>query len=1508
MNTTDKYTTIIELNSEQAKRNLEALRKEVEKYEHELAEARKKPYNDEAVKEISKKLKDSQKELRKYDNEVMRTIEALNNLGTASVKEIENAQRQLRKMWKDISRDDPSNAKMLELFEKTNQELENIKAVRAFEQMQQEAVGATKSVAQVQTELTFIKQTADNAETASLKQLQLAERTALNIKNSAQKGSDEWNQASAGLETVRARLTAIEEEEKKVVHTIDRYEKEIKETNKSIEVTQRETQLVNETLSKLSSASVRDIEYSIRILNEQLRDTERTGGNVEALTEKLKRLNAELRKVQDMQRPEKQKEGLLSWLWNGLNRNWGAFTQIIGTITGLSFAIRKSVSDFANMEEQMADVRKYTGLTADQVQELNEELKKMDTRTSREELNQLAGAAGRLGITSQEGILDFVDAADKIGVALGDDLGDGAVDKIGKLAMAFGEDKDKGLRGAMLATGSAINELAQNSSAQAAYLVDFTARVAGFGKQLGLTQAQIMGFGTAMDENLLQDEMAATAFGNMLTKMQTDTAKFAKIAGQSVADFTKLLREDANSAILAVADSLRSQDPTTMMKMLDDMGLDGSRAVAVLATMADKIDDVRRHQQLATDAYEEGTSVIGEFSTMNNTVQAGIDKCKKQFQEMTIELGERLMPVVKYTISSFSLMVKGLSVATSFLMEHKAELLSAAAAIAAYTAYVEAKTIAEKAGAVATKAMTVATELFNKATKLNPVGLLIAALTAAVVLFVKYRDRINGATEATGMLRKAGSKLAGVMAQVAGWMISLVKWAVSLYDKFSFIRKIVQLLATAFTAGFSTITNQVKLLIDELGAVATVIEGIFTLDWKKIKTGYKQGFKAVADAVMTQFNIVKRGLKDTFSAPPPANGAKAVAAGEQAAKGSNELQEVVVTGRRHTKTTPVTDYKTEAEQKKEEAERKKREEEEKKRLKERTDAVKAQYQAELACEMEAYMKGATSYEDYMESRHRLAQKYYDALKKVYGEDSDRYKKLLDDRAKEEQDYNQERAKWTEQSLTMEHLDKEQSIRRQYMQNRVQDEDALNEALFENDIDYMRKKQKLYESDPKKWAEMEMEIQQKQKEEQFQKEQRYMERLARYREEAGLTDYQRLQEIELEGVKSFYGALVKAGQMTQEEYDIIVEHIKRKYAELQGQQIANNDIQSKASKALDTAKKNAGSKSVEAGNDAATGIFSISQAIENQKLINEQLKLLYGADYENNREYQEAKRQLDAETMQQVVAGAQAAYSTISTLMSAASSYAQACSDVEVARITANYDKQIEAAGNNNKKREKLEKEKDKAIAKAKTQANKKAMAMEMAQAIAQTAMGAISAYSSTMAGAPYPANLVLAPISAGIALAAGAIQIATIKKQHEAEAAGYYEGGFTGGKRYRKEAGVVHEGEFVANHQAVENPAILPFLNFLDQAQRNNTVGSLTAADVSRSLVAGGGSPSPIITPIVNVQTDNADLREAVDAHREATEMLIRRLDEGIESYTVMDGPNGLYQNLKKYERLISKK
>ena len=202
------------------------------------------------------------------------------------------------------------------------------------------------------------------------------------------------------------------------------------------------------------------------------------------------------------------------------------------------------------------------------------------------------------------------------------------------------------------------------------------------------------------------------------------------------------------------------------------------------------------------------------------------------------------------------------------------------------------------------------------------------------------------------------------------------------------------------------------------------------------------------------------------------------------------------------------------------------------------------------------------------------------------------------------------------------------------------------------------------------------------------------------------------------------------------------------------------------------------------------------------------------------------------------------------------------------------------------------------------EANKKAMKIEIAQAIASTAMAAINAYSSA---AKVPViGWTLAPIAAGMATAAGLLQIATIRKQHQAEAAGYYSGGYTGGRRYRREAGVVHEGEFVANHQAVNNSSIRPAFDLIDRAQRANTVGSLTADDISRALGSGGGGA--VVTPIVNVSNDNSEVRESLDGVNNAITILNQTLDDGLEIVMPIAGRSGLHRKLKDYERLLDNK
>lgn len=350
--------------------------------------------------------------------------------------------------------------------------------------------------------------------------------------------------------------------------------------------------------------------------------------------------------------------------------------------------IRKCVNDYAEMEEAMADVRKYTGQTAEQVHEMNEDFKRMDTRTSREQLNALAGAAGRLGITNKKMIEEFVDGADKINVALGDDLGEGAVDKIGKLAHMFGEDEKKGLRGAMLATGSAVNDLAQASSANAGYIVDFTADLSGVGVQAGLTQAQIMGLASALSQNMQEEATASTVFSQLITKMYQEPARFAALASEDVKEFTKLLKTNANEALLKFLSSMQAAGGfDKMAPLFTEMNLDGTRAVNVLASVASHLDQVKEAQKVAFNAYNEGTSVIEEFNVQNNTVLADIEKAKKQFLDLSVDLGEKLLPLVRHSITAGSLLVKTIKLiyeVGEFLVKHAGAIATVAASLLLY--------------------------------------------------------------------------------------------------------------------------------------------------------------------------------------------------------------------------------------------------------------------------------------------------------------------------------------------------------------------------------------------------------------------------------------------------------------------------------------------------------------------------------------------------------------------------------------------------------------------------------------------------------------------------------------------------------------------------------------------------------------------------------------------------------------------------------------------------------
>lgn len=1356
--------------------------------------------------------------------------------------------------------------------------------------------------------------TLQNLSTASIGEIEKVSRVLKQQMKSATNPED-YKRLEEHLERCKARINELKQP---ISATLSQYNTAIAEATRRAGNFEQENALIDRTLKNISGSTALELETSLKLVNEQLANTHRGTEEYRELTEKAKSLKKEIAAVGAEQDLTKSK---WSKFVNIFNTNWGAITQGLAAVTGLSATVRDCTNKYAAMNQEMFNVTKYTGQAIGEVEEMNESFKKMNTRTARGELNRLAQDAGRLGITNREMIEEFVDGSDKINVALGDDLGDDAVAKIGKLAQMFGEDKTKGLRGAMLATGSAVNDLAQSSSANAGYIVDFTADLSGVARQAGMTQAQIMGLASALDQNMQDEATSSTVFSQLITKMFQEPMKFAKLAGVEVSTFTTMLKTDANGALLEFLQAMSNRGGFDQLApMFSQMGLEGTRAVGVLSSVASNLDQVREAQATATQSYKDGTSVLNEFNVQNNTVQAGLDKAKKQFDDMCIELGEKLMPIAKYSVSLTSIGIKTLYVLIEYVSKHIVVLAALATTMLVYNNVLTATMIKEKAWLVIRNTSKVLNVALTASTRLLRSALLALELTYKRLRYGVEAYRLAMEKAKLASLTNPWAALATVLTVVGVAVYSAVKaWQAhkkAVHDNLQSVKE-----ANAIKKQQEAINKRVaESYIDEKTRVQQLTKIIRS---NAFSIGERRSAIAELQKIIPDYHATIKNEGKLYE------------------ENANAIDDYIK------KLDQAAMAEAIYEQKKEIA---------KKRLElKQTERRKVNNIKHVNAELKAHPEAYRSRKEFSsfgfgsgqvtEGNRQLANKLIERAaheKALKATQSDL--RILDAQEREltkliNSDEGLRKAfsdltingggngsgnggnggngggnggngggnsNTTKTDPKKEKYDKESSALKHTLDT---DELALKQQLERKEIDEDEYAKRMYEKKQQYYVKL-VDLQTKYDQDTTQTQQSMVD--AAIAESKRLADVQERQMTEsLDAKTRAYNAEQMSllqqrtqGLLTEEEYNEKLKEAERQYHqdrlaiihEHGGDEYDEQkwllDKELEAVRQKEEDKKNAQMEVLEAqydNADSASGQMAVVQAMYEQQLIT------YEQFQERMTEIARNKEEARKAIMQQ-------AFDTVNTMLSAASSYSQACSDLETARINANYDKQIEAAGNNSAKRKKLEEKRDKELAAAKKKANKRAMVIQLAQAVASTAMAAINAYSSA-AQVPF-VGYILAPIAAATAVAAGMLQIATIKKQQQAQEAGYYEGGFTGGSSYRRKAGIVHEGEFVANHNAVNNPQVLPALQLIDEAQRNNTVGSLTAADISRSL--GQGGATVVSAPSVTVNTDNSELNATLGEARDVIDHLSFVISQGIHAKCYIDGEDGIAKNLDHYKKLKS--
>lgn len=1140
---------------------------------------------------------------------------------------------------------------------------------------------------------------------------------------------------------------------------------------------------------------------------------------------------------------DKSKDNMfsLSKVADGFNKYFGMVTAAIASLTGISFAMRKSVDDYAEMEEAMADVRKYTGMTTEEVKDLNEEFKKMDTRTPRLELNGLAAEAGKLGITGKQNLIDFVEAANTIKVALGEDLGEDAILNIGKLANMFGEVERSGIKNAMLAVGSAVNQVGQSSMASEKYLVDFTARMAGTANQAGFTVSQILGYASVLDQNMIQQEMGATALQTVMLGMYQKPAEFARLAGMELQKFTKLVEVDANEAFITLLQTMSSKGGLQQLApIFKDLGVDGTRAISVLNSLVSNVGKLRSEQENAAQAYKEANSVTNEYNVQNTTAKAVIEKNIKKFNEFSIMLGEKLAPHMGIVTSSGSMLLKILSALTDLIIDHGATMVRITAVIIAYNVGLKAMiayhTVANaiakaslalgvlRAASIAKQAGNI--ERYNKAMRIYN-GLAISnsvvsrAATAATLLWAAAKALFTGnltrATAAMRLFTKATSlsPLGAALAVITAIGVALY----ALHKK-----------ATAAASAMEIVYNVNKKANEAIADEKTQLNLLLAVarDETISKKKREEAIKAINEISPEYLsNLTLDKINTTEATTAIENYTKALMNNARMKAAKDEIERIEreklalerertekedklsgVTGAGFSAGMKIATYVTQIDGLTAKINKLNKEGEEYTRI--YTTAAKvviptsAEFEAKRKAEEEAARKAAE-----------------EAAKNTAGEASEEEKKKAYDKALN----NLEEA-----------YKKENNAIKQGYISRKKTQEEMQDSLLQSEMNYLYAKKLLQEKFGKSFVDTEGQLADK---------------------------------------------IIEASKKRQKEQDELDKVLKAKKEE----DPEENPVWEKLAKGTQIQ-------------------LAANESLYNAGLISHQEYLRKKTELEDKA--REEKEKKDEEAAEKEMALKETILGAISSLSNSAVSFIKSGQAKEEKAIEEKYKYKLILAEGDNEATAELEEQKEAELLSIRKKYADKAFAFQVLSITAETAVAAMRAYSAALElGLP---GIPLAPIMAGVAIAAGAAQIAVANQQRE-QAAQMWDGGYTGegGKYEPKKLIQTHGGEFVANKNTVR--LLRPMFDVIDYAQKTGNVAALTGPEMT-AAVSGNVYRSPALyqAPAAQASEDASYTPDILRALAENTRVMAKlnaRLNDKIEAEVAITGDKGLKKQQDSYDQLI---
>lgn len=627
-------------------------------------------------------------QIRLLEGKYVKVKENLKNVGEQSDQWLSKALTQQRELVSSLKKTSSGYQFNLDILKQLEAEEDRRNGkMSASEAML--AVGNKNATAselrRARTSLTQARDNVDTSDTALIKSFndalaQIEERLDA-VSGKAQKAAISWqkmrqvlsNPGKASGEDIKRTMDAIQQKIQqlpagsKAVSDLRRQYAQLEQTLKGTRLSQAQ---LNDIVarSKTGKANINELRQAYKQLEEELNFVNTKSETFANRQKELKNL----KKVIDDATGAANKQ---SGAWNTALKNLTAY---VGLFAVFNQAKTYFVDLFRlNMKfmDQLTDIRKVALSTTDEIANLSRELAKIDTRTSLEELNRIAYAGAKLGIQTQGGTMalaGFVRAADQVNVALKEDLGEEALTALAKITEVMGLVGKYGVEKAMLKTGSAIFRLASTSTATSGKIVDFSNRMLALGEQAALTTPDILALGSAVDSMALEPEVAATAFGKLVTELRKGTSPIEKSLGIATGSLKKMI--ESGRGMDAILTIFRRMGETKNVFALDglfkDLGSDGARLVKTMVTMAAKNGMLTKAVEESNKAFNDGTAVTVEYNMQQETAMAYMERANNLWEKQFVSSSAAAGPVHDIAKAWFEL-TKELTSSLGFMTEVK---------------------------------------------------------------------------------------------------------------------------------------------------------------------------------------------------------------------------------------------------------------------------------------------------------------------------------------------------------------------------------------------------------------------------------------------------------------------------------------------------------------------------------------------------------------------------------------------------------------------------------------------------------------------------------------------------------------------------------------------------------------------------------------------------------------------------------------------------------------------